>query len=524
MLPIVLLLKKMRSFFLLLLIAVGATGFAQSEKVDTAAFAAIRKAELNSSCIPMIAHNLTDVSGPRLPGSAGFRRAADWAVETMKKWGLVNVSTEPYGEFGKQWDLEDFSIALKVPYYQPLRAYPEPWCGNTNGLVQAKVVLVTGEQLADTTWLQAHASALRGKFILVAAAPLPALQDFKPGAERLTDRALDTIDEQHALTREMVVSLIERQRLRLRIDVLLKAAGVLGRISAPSGNANGIVHVQAGTGYKLNDPEGVPKVSMSYEDGQRIRRLILSGHEVELVLNIKGKFSTDDTRGYNVVGEIAGTDPKLRPELVMLGGHLDSWQSSTGATDNAAGCIVVLEAMRLLDSLGLKPGRTIRVALWTGEEQGIYGSYYYVKNHFMNADGTPNAAQKKVSAYFNIDYGTGKIRGIYAQGNKAIMPVFGQWFAPFHDLDAKTVTIKSTGSTDHLSFDWAGIPGFQFIQDPLDEDRTHHTDLDDYDHLAMDDLKQSAIILASFIYQASVRPEPLPRKPWVKETFLFDGL
>jgi carboxypeptidase Q len=284
------------------------------------------------------------------------------------------------------------------------------------------------------------------------------------------------------------------------------------------------VHVQAGVGFKLAEAEGIAKVSMSYEDGQRIKRMIRSGREVELALNIQGKFSIADTKGYNVVAEIPGTDPKLKAQLVMLGGHLDSWQSSTGATDNAAGCIVVMEAMRLLDSLGMKPKRTIRVALWTGEEQGLYGSYNYVKNHFMSANGSPNAEQKKVSAYFNMDYGTGKVRGIFAQSNPAAKRMFEHWFVPFHDLGAKTVTIKNTGSTDHLSFDWAGIPGFQFIQDPLDEDRTHHTDLDDYDHLAIDDLKQSAIIIASFVYQASIRPDILPRKPWVKETFLFDGL
>ncbi|WP_295795548.1 M20/M25/M40 family metallo-hydrolase [Mucilaginibacter sp.] len=515
---------KKLCLLLALSMATGATSFAQQEQIDEAAFAKIRNAELTNSHIPEIAHYLTDVSGPRLPGSEGFNRAATWAVATMKKWGLANAAMEPYGEFGKQWELEEFSIALKVPYYQPLRAYPEPWCGNTNGVQQGTVVLLTPKQAADTTYLLSHSAEIKGKFILLAISPLPTLLDFRPGAERLTDRALDTIDEQHALTRAMVEQLIAREKARIRLDIILKQVGVLGRIWAAPDNVNGTIHVQAGIGYKLTDPVGIPKISMSYEDGKRIKRLIQSGHPVELAINIQGRFATADTKGYNVVGEIPGTDPKLKAQLVMLGGHLDSWQSSTGATDNAAGCVVVLEAMRLLDSLGLKPKRTIRVALWTGEEQGIYGSFNYVKNHFMKADGTPNAEQSKVSAYFNMDYGTGKVRGIYAQGNKAIKPIFEQWFAPFHDLGATTVTIKSTGSTDHLSFDWAGIPGFQFIQDPLDEDRTHHTDLDDYDHLAIEDLKQSAIIVASFVYQSAIRPELLPRKPFIKDTFLFDGL
>ncbi|MBO9658847.1 MAG: M20/M25/M40 family metallo-hydrolase, partial [Chitinophagaceae bacterium] len=292
----------------------------------------------------------------------------------------------------------------------------------------------------------------------------------------------------------------------------------------PQYNSNGIVHVQAPNSFKLTTPIGIPRVAMSYEDGQRIARLIKSGIDVELALTLKGRFSTADTKGYNVIAEIPGTDPDLKSQVVMLGGHLDSWQASTGATDNGAGCAVVMEVARLFIALGLKPKRTIRLALWDGEEQGLYGSYNYVKKHFTNADGTPNEAQKNVSAYFNLDYGTGKIRGIYSQDNAAIKPIFEQWLVPFHDLGAKTVSINGTGSTDHSSFEWAGIPGFQFIQDVLDDRRTHHTNLDDFDHLAIDDMKQSVIILASFVYQASMRPELLPRKPWVKGQFVFDGM
>ncbi len=209
----------------------------------------------------------------------------------------------------------------------------------------------------------------------------------------------------------------------------------------------------------------------------------------------------------------------------MLGGHLDSWNAATGATDNAAGCIVMMEVVRLLDSLHLKPKRTIRIALWSGEEQGLYGSYHYVKNHFGDGEtGIFKPEQSKISAYFNLDNGTGKIRGIFAQGDTAVKPVFEQWLAPFRDLGAGTVTLSNTGSTDHISFDWAGIPAFQFIQDPLDyETKTHHTNVDTYDYLQMDDLKQAAIIVASFVYQASIRPDLLPRKKGIKEKFVFDG-
>jgi hypothetical protein len=515
---------KRRSVALVMVLLVNTNTNAQQEKIDEAVIQKIREAAMSSTKLAEIAHYLTDVSGPRLPGSEGYKRAASWAVQTMKTWGLSNVMMEPWGEFGKQWDLQDFNIAMKTPYYQPLRAYPEPWSGNTNGTARGKVVVLSSKQATDTTYLREQMKTLQGKFILIATQSLPSLQDFQPAAERFTDAALDTISDQHPYTRAMAEQGFARETFRIKRDELLKKVGVLGLISAPQYNANGIVHVQAGSGYKLSTPIGIPRVAMSYEDGQRIIRLIRSGNEVELALTILGRFSTADTKGYNVIAEIPGSDPQLKSQVVMLGGHLDSWQASTGATDNGAGCAVVMEVVRLFQTLGLKPKRTIRLALWDGEEQGLYGSYNYVKNHFTNTDGTPNADQKNVSAYFNLDYGTGKIRGIYAQGNKAIKPIFEQWLAPFYDLGAKTVSINGTGSTDHSSFEWAGIPGFQFIQDLLDENRTHHTNLDDYDHLAIDDMKQSVIILASFVYQASMRPELLPRKPWVKETFVFDGL
>jgi hypothetical protein len=330
----------------------------------------------------------------------------------------------------------------------------------------------------------------------------------------------------YMVNHDLIVQFLASFKMLNKVSILFKQSGAIGIINTGRANINGTVFVQARSGYKLTNPESVPSVSMALEDALKIKRLIESGHPVEIALNINGKLSTEDNKGYNVVAEIPGTDRKLKSQLVMLGGHLDSWSAATGATDNAAGCIVMMEAVRLLDSLGLKPKRTIRIALWSGEEQGVYGSYNYAKNHFMDAEkGTVKAEQAKVSAYFNLDNGTGKIRGIFAQNNTAMKPIFEQWFAPFHDLGASTVTLKNTGSTDHLSFDWAGIPGFQFIQDPIDyETRTHHSNMDSYDHLQIDDLKQAAIIVASFVYQTSIRPDLLPRKPLVKETFAFDGL
>jgi len=263
------------------------------------------------------------------------------------------------------------------------------------------------------------------------------------------------------------------------------------------------------------------------EDFLRLRRLVEDGREVTVELQSDTKLYDQDLQGHNVVAEIPGTDPRLKAEVVMLGGHLDSWTAGTGATDNGAGSIVALEAVRILEALGVKPRRTIRIALWDGEEQGLLGSFHYVKNHFGDPiDMRLKPEQAKISAYFNLDNGSGKIRGIYAQGNDKAAAIFQQWLVPFQDLGASTVTLHNTGSTDHLSFDAVGIPGFQFIQDPLDyETRTHHSNEDNYDHLVMDDMKQAALIEASFVYDAAMRDETLPRKALPKpEKFIFDDL
>ncbi len=498
---------------------------AQQETVDTAVFSKIRKAELSNSHIPTIAHYLTDVSGPRLTNSSGYKRAGLWAIETMKKWGLVNAAFEPWGNYGKGWEIEDFSISMKVPYSQSITAYPEPWSGNTKGEVNAEVVILPQSKSMDTTYLSQHLNDFKGKIILIIGKAPGYDENFKPSATRLTDTELTNMQDTYMISRKQMEGYFGYFKIINRIEELYNKSGALAVINSGSANVNGTVFVQGFNGYKNNSTASMPKVSIASEDGQRIKRLIESGHKVELNLNIKGKFTDEDTKGYNVVAEIPGSDPKLKSQLVMLGGHMDAWAATTGATDNGAGCIVMMEAVRLLDSLHLQPKRTIRIALWGGEEQGLLGSYGYAKTHFRGADMAIKPEQAKVSVYFNLDNGTGKIRGVFAQGNTAVKPIFEEWFKPFADLGASTVTLKNTGSTDHLPFDWAGIPGFEFIQDPIDyETRTHHSNQDGYDHLQIEDLKQASIIVASFVYQASVRADMLPRKPIEKETFVFDGL
>jgi carboxypeptidase Q len=499
--------------------------FAQQETIDTAAFTKIRNAELKDSHIPALAHYLTEVPGPRLTNSSGYKRAGQWAVETMKKWGLTNTTMEPWGDFGKGWEIEDFSISLKAPYSQSLTAYPEPWSGNTKGEVHSSVVILPQDKVMDTAYLIKHVDEYKGKFILVVGKAPAYEENFKPSATRYTDTELTNMQDTYMLTRAMMEGYLGYFKLLNRLSAIIQNSGAVAVITSGNSNTNGTVFVQGFLGYKTNTTESMPKVAIASEDGQRIRRLIESGHTVELNLNVKAKFTDADIKGYNVVAEIPGSDPKLKAQLVMLGGHMDAWAASGGATDNGAGCIVMMEAVRLLDSLHLQPKRTIRIALWGGEEQGLLGSYGYVKNHYRGTDMAIKPEQANVSAYFNLDNGTGKIRGIFAQSNNAVKPIFDQWFKPFNDLGASTVTLKNTGSTDHLAFDWAGIPGFEFIQDPIDyETRTHHSNQDDYDHLQIEDLKQASIIVASFVYQASIRPDMLPRKALEKGTFVFDGL
>lgn len=499
---------------------------AQQEPVDTAAFQMIRVAEMGSSQIPMIAHYLTDVSGSRLTNSPGFFRAGKWAIESLKKWGLVRAGFEPWGEYGRGWDVEDFSISMQLPYYGYILGYPIPWSSNTNGMIRAPLYHIFSANLTDSAFMEKHKDDFKGKIVFVTSGVTKHEEDFKPFSRRYTDSELLKMPDTHVLKSQMLDFFLKQAKKTEKSKLDLKADGALAVVTSSGRGRDGTVVVQnSGFGYKTNAPVFLPEAVISSEDGFKISRLLSSGHSVELALNIKGKFYSEDTKGYNVIAEIPGTDPVLKDEVVMLGGHLDSWNAATGATDNAAGCIIAMEAVRLLDSLHLKPKRTIRIALWSGEEQAIYGSYNYVRNHFENADTyVLKPEQAKISAYFNLDNGSGKIRGIYAQGDTAIKSIFEQWLVPFSDLGATTVTLSSTGSTDHTSFDWAGIPAFQFIQDPLDyESKTHHSNMDTYDYLQVDDMKQAAIILAAFVYQASIRPSLLPRKKFIKERFGFEG-
>lgn len=499
--------------------------FAQN-KPDAQAIEKIRREGLEHSQVMDIAFQLTDVSGPRLTASEGYNRAARYAAGQLQKWGLTGARLDAWGEFGKGWELQKSYLALTAPYYRPLIAYPKSWTAGTKGLKSAGLLLFTP---GDSAAMMVYKGKLKGK-ILVADRTEAYQPTFKADADRYTDSQLLKMQDPQATPNRAAPADTAEQRRRLeqmRRQAAARGVGIpasfremalkegaVAILSTGPRNHDGTVFVQGGGVYKATDPANILDLALTLEDYMPLVRLAKAGIPVKLDVEVASKFQAADTKGYNVIAEIPGTDPKLKDEIVMLGGHLDSWQGGTGATDNAAGCAVMMEAVRILKATGLTPRRTVRIALWSGEEQGLLGSRGYVKKTF----GDPATMQllpahEKFSGYFNLDNGTGRIRGIYLQGNAACGPIFQQWLEPFADLDAKTVTINNTGGTDHQSFDALGLPGFQFIQDGMEYNtRTHHSNMDTYDHLSADDLKQAATIVAAFVYNTAQRDEKLPRK------------
>jgi len=496
------------------------------EKLDMDMISKIRKEGLENSHVMDIAFHLTDASGSRLTSSPGFFRAANWAKNELAKWGLVNAQLEPWGEFGKGWELKKSYVAMTAPYYRPLIAFPKTWTKGTNGLQTADVMIVNAKDSAE---LEQYRGKLSGKVILLYRTDT-LKQSFQADARRYTDDDLlkmANAGPQQPRQQQQTPDTAQQRRMRDQFqrnqgpaqmanrvkDMALKNGAVAVLSFSPRGQ-DGTLFVQGGGAYTATSPENFLDIVVSMEDYMSLTRLVNAGIPVKLDVDVKTEFSNPDSKAYNVVAEIKGTDPKLKEELVMLGGHLDSWQGATGATDNAAGCSVMMEAIRILKTLGVKPRRTIRIALWSGEEEGLLGSRAYVKTHFADpATMELKPDHAKFSSYFNIDNGTGKVRGIYLQGNDKVKDIFTQWLQPFNDLGATTVTISNTGGTDHQSFDAVGLPGFQFIQDPIEYDtRTHHTNMDSYDHLIAADLKQVATIVASFVYNTAMRDEKLPRK------------
>jgi hypothetical protein len=485
------------------------------ERLDLAALQRIRDEGLNHSRVDSLAGYLMDVIGPRLTGSTNMRRAQEWAAQTLRGWGLANVAIEPWDSlFGRGWDRVSFAARWLEPYVQPLYAMPLGWSGSTRGPITCLVSIAV---INDTTDFARYDGRLRGACVLLLLPyrDLPAgwreiPPEWNPPPRRFDADTLMAWAAQPPRSGPTAAQQANQRRIRAlqnRLGIWLQAqapAAILQVSSWTYGLILGSAGPQARQARDSANFEPLPAVVISHEHAGQMLRDIQRGVNVRLEINVQNRFTNPDKREYTVVAEIPGTDKAN--ELVMIGAHFDSWYGGTGATDNGAGSVVMMEALRILKTLNLPLRRTVRIGLWSGEEQGYLGSRAYVRAH--------RAEMANVSAYLNVDNGTGRLRGVYAQSNSAVMPIFEEILAPFRDLGVVASTIGNTGGTDHLSFDAAGVPGFQFIQDPIEYDtRTHHSQADTYERLVMDDLKQAATIVAWSVYTIANREEMMPRKP-----------
>lgn len=518
-----------------------------TEKLDLLAYQKIRDEGLNHSHVMEFASALTDVIGPRLTGSENLKKANEWSRDTFTKLGLANAHLEDWGEFGMGWKQLNAWARLVTPDTGVLLVQATPWSPATPGAVTGEVVFVEIQGEKD---LEKYKGKLTGKVVLFGAmrevAPLDKPLFTRYSDQELKETAEFPVSNEAGSTETRSASLRARAERGKLMDLVAKffSDEKVATVIVPS--RDGEAHGGAGlffddngaalgrTPYLADKRVKIPVAVASIESYGRLYRLTQAHVPATVEINLDTKFTGEHEHAYNTVAEIPGTDPKLKDQVVMLGGHIDSWASATGATDDGAGTVVAMEAVRILKALGIEPRRTIRVALWSGEEQGIFGSRGYVTEHFGSAktstapdqlelpeflrrvDGalTLKAEQKLVSAYFNVDYGEGKARGIFTQNNVATAPIFAQWIEPLKDLGVTTISNRAVGGTDHLSFDAVGIPGFQFIQDPMDySSRTHHSNQDTYERLQPADLRQLAIVEAIFVYNAAMRDQMMPRKP-----------
>jgi len=516
------------------------------ERVDLGVIHKIREEALQNSKVMDHVFQLTDVYGPRLTNSPGFFGAADWVVKQLKEWGIEGHQ-EKWGPFGRGWTYTHFSANLIEPQYAPLIGFPLAYSPGTNGTVTGEAMVAN---IAAETDFDRYKGKLKGKIVFMGVGRELTMITTSLG-QRYTDDELAKVSVAAdgggrggapgttALAAEggrggrggrggqggqgggqpagQAGGLTPQQQFQNRLNQFLKDEGVAVVVRLGSGQSTGgTVFGQAAGSRDPKDPLPPPTVAITPEHYNRVMRLLDAKIPVKLEFEIQAKFLDDRLDSVNVVGEIPGG--RKRDEVVMIGAHLDSWHGGTGATDNAAGCAVMIEALRILKTLNLPMDRTVRMALWSGEEQGLLGSRAYVTEHFADrVDMKLKPEHAKLAGYLNVDNGSGKIRGVYLQGNDAMRPIFEAWFKPFQDLGAGTISIRNTGGTDHQSFDAVGLPGFQFIQDGLEyNSRTHHSNMDVYDRVQRADMSQMAAIVAAFVYDAATRDEMLPRKPLPK--------
>jgi hypothetical protein len=510
----------------------------------------IKDEGLNRSQVMRTLEYLTDVLGPRLTGSPALKRANNWTRDKLTEWGLTNAHLEPWGPFGRGWTLKRFSAEVVAPQAFPLLAYPRAWSPGLDAPLTADVVLVDAKTEED---LQKYKGQLRGKIVL-AGTERELKPRFEPAATRLNEKQLlelanapDPALLPRSARRQFTPEQIAAARFNDRKTQLFYDEGVALLVgSSPAGDGGMLQFVQSASvpqpfdtpfdrrkgPWERDAPKLIPQIALSNDHYNRLARMIRQGEKVQLSVNLQVEFDDTDPMAYNTVAEIPGTD--LKDEVVMLGAHLDSWHTATGATDNGAGVSVMMEAVRILKAVGVQPRRTIRIALWSGEEQGLFGSRAYVKEHFGPLPATTPAAAganappqfkpeyDRLNVYYNVDSGTGAIRGIYLQGNEALRPLFRRWLMPFDALkvgettySASTVTASNSGGSDFLSFDAVGLNGLDFLQDDLEyETRTWHSNQDNYDRVIPEDVKEAAVIVAAFVYNSAMMDGKLPRKPF----------
>ncbi len=509
------------------------------EKVDLTVVNRIRTEATQNSKVMDHLFYLTDVFGPRLSDSPNYLKAADWAIKTLKSWGVDDARLEKWGTFGRSWSYDRFEVEMLEPQETPLLGVPLAWSPSTAGPAAGEAVLARIRNMDDA---EKFRGKLKGKFVLTDA-PRDLRLHTDPDARRYTDSDLEKMASAPMPTQPSGGSPPAAQpqqqpaagtppagapgpglrdpaardqyrQMRSKLYQFYKDEGVLAVVTPGlmRGDDGTIFSGPAGS-REIDAPQPPVSIALAPEHYNRIARLLDHQIPVKLSLNLRAQFLDNSPDGVNVIADIPGGTKG--DELVLIGAHLDSWHTATGATDNAAGCAVMLEVVRILTALNLKMDRTVRIALWDAEEQGLLGSRGYVKLHYgERGDAQFKPEYQKLSVYFNYDNGSGKIRGIYLQGNAATRPIFDAWLEPFKDMGASTTTLRNTSGTDHQSFDAIGLPAFQFIQDPLDYfTRTHHTNMDTYERIQKDDLAQSAAIIASFVYDAATRPEMMPRKP-----------
>ena len=514
-----------------------------TETLDLGMYQRIRDEGLSHSHIMEYASGLIDGIGPRLTGSPNLKRANEWTRDQFSAMGCVNVHLEDWGEFGMGWRQLNTWVRMSAPDTAVFIAQALPWSPASHGPVSGAAVWVNAKEEKD---LEKYKGKLAGKVVFFGD-----MRDVKPVDKPLFEREDDAglkrisefpvrVGEHDDWFQGFIKSLKFREQAgKFFAEEHAAALVVPSRDGRNNGGSGGTIFDDGGSGmgwftYQRQHAEQLPIVVMAIENYGRVYRLLKANVPVNIEMDVETEFTGDHEHGFDTIAEIPGTDPKLKDEVVMVGGHLDSWASGTGATDNGAGTVVAMEVMRILNALHVQPRRTIRVGLWTGEEQGEFGSYGYVKQHFgfvplstapdqvdlpdflRKPAGPPQLKpeQEKISGYFNVDNGSGKIRGIYLQENAAIAHIFEQWMAPLKDLDVTTITMRNTGGTDHEAFDSVDIPGFQFIQDQLDYgSRTHHSNMDVYERLQPNDLAQAATVEAIFVYNTAMRDQMLPRKP-----------